>query len=309
MQQQVFLASGPRAVGVEPSDRADLVKALPFFGVHIAALLIFLLPFHWFYPVAAVALYLLRIFGITAGFHRYFSHRAFKTGRGFQFVLAWIGSMSAQKGVLWWAAHHRDHHKHSDEPEDIHSPRQRGLWWAHVGWILSRRYDATKLERIRDFARYPELVWLNRWHLVPPVTLAVALFLAGGLPLLVWGFFLSTVLTWHGTFTINSLSHVFGSRRYATADDSRNNLLLALLTLGEGWHNNHHYYMSTANQGWFWWEVDVTYYLLKLLAWAGVVRDLRTPPRYIRDGLRAPAAEASAEPRAVTPFGTPSLPA
>ncbi|MBK6846256.1 MAG: fatty acid desaturase [Proteobacteria bacterium] len=289
-------------------DGADVFKSLPFFAVHAAALLVFFVDFRWSYPVVALALYVVRIFGITAGFHRYFSHRAYKTGRIFQFVLAWLGSMSAQKGVLWWAAHHRDHHKHSDEPEDIHSPRQRGLWWAHVGWILSKRYDETKFERIRDFARFPELRWLNRWHLVPPVTLAVALFVVGGLPLLVWGFFLSTVLTWHGTFTINSLSHVFGSRRYPTKDDSRNNFLLALLTLGEGWHNNHHHYMSTANQGWFWWEVDLTYYVLKLLSWVGLVRDLRTPPRQVRDGNRSGAADTPRRPSSAGPLGVPSLP-
>jgi len=292
-------------------DGADVFKSLPFFAVHAAALLVFFVDFRWSYPLVALGLYVVRIFGITAGFHRYFSHRAYKTGRIFQFVLAWLGSMSAQKGVLWWAAHHRDHHKHSDEPEDLHSPRQRGLWWAHVGWILSKRYDETKFERIRDFARFPELRWLNRWHLVPPVTLAVALFVVGGLPLLVWGFFLSTVLTWHGTFTINSLSHVFGSRRYPTQDDSRNNFLLALVTLGEGWHNNHHYYMSTANQGWFWWEVDVTYYVLKLLSWVGLVRDLRTPPRQVRDGNRSGAtgaADAPVRASSAGPLGVPSLP-
>lgn len=287
----------------------DKLTSIPFFLVHIAAIASAI----WIGAtttdiIVCVALYYIRMFGITAGFHRYFSHRAYKTSRWFQFVLAVIGGASMQKGVLWWAAHHRNHHKFSDMSEDIHSPKQDGFYWSHVGWILSNDYDHTEWDRIRDFAKYPELRWLNRWHLVPPVTLALALFLVGGLPLLVWGFFLSTVLTWHGTFTINSLSHVFGSRRYATKDDSRNNFVLALVTLGEGWHNNHHFYMSTANQGWFWWEVDVTYYVLKLLSWFGVVRELRTPPARVRDGRPADPREAPPHTSGAEPLGLPSLP-
>jgi stearoyl-CoA desaturase (delta-9 desaturase) len=235
------------------------------------------------------------MFGITAGYHRYFSHRAFRTSRAFQLVLAILGAASAQKGPLWWAAHHRDHHRWSDGPEDIHSPLRHGFWWSHVGWILSRRYDATKLGRVKDLARFAELRWLDRWHLAVPGALAAGLFLAGGLPALLWGFFVSTVLLWHGTFVINSLAHVLGSRRYATADGSRNSLLLALVTFGEGWHNNHHFYPSAANQGFFWWEVDVSYYALRALAALGVVRDLRTPPAHVRLAhLRRPGAPAAA---------------
>ncbi len=271
-------------------EKLDPITSIPFFAVHALCLLAFFTPFHWYYPVVALGLYYLRMFGITAGYHRYFSHRSYKTSRFFQFVLAFIGTMSAQKGVLWWAAHHRDHHKFSDQPEDIHSPVQKGLWWAHCGWILCSKYDETKIDRIRDFAKYPELRWLNKYHLVPPVLLAVAMFLVGGLPLLVWGFFVSTTLLWHGTFTINSLSHVFGSRRYRTTDTSRNNWALALLTMGEGWHNNHHYYMSSANQGFFWWEVDASYYVLKAMSWLGLVWDLRKPPKHVLEGSLEPAA-------------------
>jgi stearoyl-CoA desaturase (delta-9 desaturase) len=239
------------------------------------------------------------MFGITAGFHRYFSHRTYKTSRVFQFVLAWLGTTSAQKGVLWWSAHHRDHHKFSDQPEDLHSPLQKGLWWAHVGWILCPKNDATKFDRIRDFAKYPELRWLNKWHILPPVALAVLLFLVGGSGLLVWGFFVSTVILWHGTFTINSLSHVFGSTRYRTTDTSKNNFLLALLTLGEGWHNNHHFYQSTANQGWFWWEIDGSYYALRVLSLFGLVWDLRTPPKHIRDAHKIDATPSVIPARAL----------
>jgi stearoyl-CoA desaturase (Delta-9 desaturase) len=269
-------------------DRFDKITSIPFFAIHVLALGAFFVEFRWYYPVVALALYYLRMFGITAGFHRYFAHRSYKTGRVFQFILAFLGTTSAQKGVLWWAAHHRDHHKYSDQPEDIHSPVQRGFWWSHVGWILARRYDQTKFDRIRDFGKYPELRWLNKYHLVPPILLAALLWVIGGVPLTIWGFVVSTVFLWHGTFTINSLSHVFGSRRYQTTDDSRNNWLLALITCGEGWHNNHHYYMSTANQGFYWWEIDFSYWALKMMSWVGLVWDLRTPPKHIRDAHLPP---------------------
>ena len=271
----------------------DWVKSIPFLAVHLIALAAVALgPFSW--PLVALALvsYLVRMFAVTAGYHRYFSHRSYRTGRGFQLLLALVGATATQKGPLWWAAHHRDHHRYSDQPDDIHSPVQSGFWWSHVGWFLSSRNDATKLERVRDLARYPELRWLDRYHLVPVVGYAAALWAAGGVPFLLWGYFVSTVLLWHGTFLVNSLAHVVGRRRYDTADASRNSLLIALVTLGEGWHNNHHHYQSTANQGWFWWEIDVTYYALRALASLGVVRDLRTPPPAVRDGSRCPPETA-----------------
>jgi stearoyl-CoA desaturase (delta-9 desaturase) len=262
-------------------DRLDLTRAIPFILVHVAALGVFLIPFKAWYVGLAVGLYYLRMFGVTAGYHRLFAHRAYKTSRIFQFLIAWLAVSSAQKGVLWWTAHHREHHRYSDQPEDIHSPVQRGFWWAHVGWIFAPQNANTNLARVADLARFPELRWLERWELVPPVALAAGLLLWGGLPALLWGFFLSTTLLWHGTYTINSLAHLFGSRRYATRDDSRNNWFLALLTLGEGWHNNHHYYRPAANQGFFWWEFDPTFYVLKALSWVGLIWDVRTPPRHV----------------------------
>src|SRR5262249_23473193 len=209
-----------------------------------------------------------------------------------------LAETSTQKGVLWWAAHHRDHHKYSDQPEDLHSPIQNSLWWSHVGWILSPKYNETRFDRIKDFAKYPELRFLNKHYWLPPVVLAAVLIAIGGLPLAIWGYLVSTVLLWHGTFTINSLSHVFGRVRYKTTDQSKNNFVLALITMGEGWHNNHHFYQSTANQGWFWWEIDASYYILKALSWLGLVWDLRTPPRHIKYAHLAPA-----------PPPPPSLPA
>jgi stearoyl-CoA desaturase (Delta-9 desaturase) len=269
-----FRATAPRSIRWFPPP--------PFLLVHVAALGALFVGFHWCYLLVALASYYFRMFWVTIGYHRYFSHRAYKTSRPFQFVIAFLAMTSAQKGVLWWAAHHRDHHKYSDKPEDLHSPLQSGFWWSHVGWILSDRYSATKFDRIRDFARFPELQWLNRWYLVPPALYFLALWLAGGLPILLWGGVIGTVLLWHGSFTVNSLAHLFGSRRYDTPDGSRNNWLLAVLTCGEGWHNNHHHYQSSANQGWFWWELDASYYGLKLLSRLGLVWDLRTPPEQIR---------------------------
>ena len=203
------------------ADRFNWIKAIPFILVHVVALGVFLIPFKARYVGLAVGLYYLRMFGITAGYHRYFSHRSFKTSRLFQFLLAWLAVSSSQKGVLWWASHHRDHHRYSDQPEDVHSPVQRGIWWAHVGWVFAPRFDEANMARVGDLARFPELLWLERRQMVPPVALAAGLLLWGGAPALLWGFFVSTALLWHGTFTINSLAHVFGSRRYDTPDDSR----------------------------------------------------------------------------------------
>lgn len=267
--------------------RINLTKSMPFFIFHIVAIVgVFLVPFSWKWVALCVAMYYLRMFGVTAGFHRYFSHRTYKTSRAFQFLLACLAQSSAQKGALWWAANHRHHHRFSDQVEDIHSPLHTGFWWSHAGWILTTENDPTRWDQIKDFEKYPELVWLNQWHHVPAVALALVLFFTGGAPALFWGFFMSTVLLWHGTFTINSLSHVFGKRRYTTTDTSRNNFWLALLTMGEGWHNNHHTYMSSTNQGFFWWEIDPSYYTLKALSWFGIVWDLRKPPLELLEAKR-----------------------
>ncbi len=263
-------------------DRVSLLRSLPFLLAHIICLAALYTGARASDVLVCIGLYYVRMSALTIGYHRYFSHRTFKTSRAFQFLLAFMGALCTQKGVLWWAGHHRHHHRESDQEADVHSPTMRGFWWSHVGWVLCSKYEATPIENIRDFARYPELRWLNRFHLLPPIALAVALFFIGGFSLLIWGFFISTVLLWHGTFTINSLSHVFGSQRYKTTDTSRNNWLLAMITCGEGWHNNHHYHQNTANQGWFWWEWDPSFYLLKLLSWLGLVWDLRTPSHAVK---------------------------
>jgi stearoyl-CoA desaturase (delta-9 desaturase) len=272
-------------------------QTTPFWAVHLgAAYCIAKWGFSWSGLLLALGLYYVRMFFVTGVYHRYFSHRAYKTSRFMQFLLAFFGGMSVQKGALWWAGHHRHHHKFSDMAEDLHSAKQDGLLWSHVGWIVSRQNNETRHDLLRDFGKYPELVWLNTYHLVPVAAYAGVLYATLGGFGLIWGFLVSTVLLWHGTFTINSLSHIFGKRRYATTDDSKNNWFLALITMGEGWHNNHHYYQSTANQGFYWWEVDLSYYVLLGLARLGLVWDLRKPPQWVLDEGRgkvhaAPAVE------------------
>jgi stearoyl-CoA desaturase (delta-9 desaturase) len=229
--------------------------------------------------VICVSLYFVRMFAVTAGYHRYFSHRSFKTSRVGQFLLAFAAQTSAQRGVLWWAGKHRHHHKYSDLELDVHSPVHRGFWYAHVGWIFAKNQGVTDLDAVADLAQYPELRWLDKHRYFPAIVLAVATFLIAGWPGLVVGFFWSTVILYHGSFSINSLAHVHGKRRYVTGDDSRNNWWLALITMGEGWHNNHHAYMASARQGFRWWEIDFTYYGLKMLSWVGIVWDLNKPPK------------------------------
>lgn len=265
-----------------------IINISAFAGVHLMCLAAFWNGVTKVALALFVASFLLRKFGITAGYHRYFSHRTYKTNRVGQFALACLGCSAAQKGPLWWAGHHRSHHQYSDAPEDLHSPMQKGVWYAHMGWILDTKYDETNFKIIHDFARYPELRWLNKHFLVPPILWAVLCFLIGGWPGLLWGFFISTTVLWHTTFLINSACHLFGKRRFQTRDQSRNSFLLALVTLGEGWHNNHHHYPSSVNQGFYWWEVDITFYALRFLKLLGLVWDLRLPPQKVLDeGLLA----------------------
>jgi stearoyl-CoA desaturase (Delta-9 desaturase) len=261
--------------------RISVLLAVPFVAVHLLSLGVFFVKFRWAYLFTCLALVAARMFFVTAGYHRYFSHRSYKTSRAFQLFIAFMAMTSSQKGVLWWAAHHRHHHRFSDQDDDLHSPTLFGFLWSHIGWVISDKYEETREHYIADFAKYPELRWLNKHHVVPTATLGVTLWLIGGWPLFVWGFCLSTTLLWHDTFTINSLSHLFGARRYDTSDTSKNNWLLAILTLGEGWHNNHHHFMASARQGFFWWEIDITYYLLTMLSWVGLVWDLRKVPAHM----------------------------
>ncbi len=273
-------------------DSINLVRIAPFIGIHLACFAVIWVGWSWPAVAFAAVLYVVRMFGITGVYHRYFSHRTYKLNRFWQFVFAVLGNSAAQRGPLWWAAHHRHHHRYSDEPEDIHSPKQRGFWWSHMFWFLGNSNYRTHSELIPDLVKFPELVLLDRFDIVTPFALGTASFFFGyalqhiwavetsGSQMLVW-FFISTVLCAHGTFTINSLSHVFGTRRFATSDTSRNNFLLALITLGEGWHNNHHHYQSTVRQGFRWWEIDMSWYALVVLSWVGITKDLKGVPAHI----------------------------
>jgi stearoyl-CoA desaturase (delta-9 desaturase) len=291
------------SVADERTDRGiDWLRTLPFVGMHLACFAVFWVGWSPFAVATAVVLYAVRMLAITAFYHRYFSHRSFATSRVAQAVFAAIASSAVQRGPLWWAAHHRHHHRHADGPGDAHSPRQDGFWWSHAGWFLSRENFPIRRERIPDLMRYPELEFLDRFDVVAGGVLAAGLFALGafldrsfpglgvtGGQLLVWGFFVSTVALYHATFMINSFAHRFGRRRYDTADDSRNNLWLAVLTFGEGWHNNHHHFPASARQGFYWWEIDITWYFLKLLESLGLIWQLRPVPLKRRDAWRGKA--------------------
>ena len=262
--------------------RVEWLRVVPFIGMHLMCAGVIWVGVSSTALLVAAALYVLRLVAITGFYHRYFSHRTFRTSRAIQFVFAVLGTMAVQRGPLWWAAHHRHHHAHADEENDSHSPTQHGFWWSHVGWFMNRSNFRTRSELIQDLTRYPELRWLDRFDIVPPIALAVLLYVCGGAQLLIWGFFISTVLLHHVTFTVNSLAHRFGRRRYATSDDSRNNWWIALLPFGEGWHNNHHHFPGSVRQGFYWWEIDLTYYLLRAMAACGLVWDLKSVPARIR---------------------------
>ena len=273
------------------ANRIDWIRVMPFIGVHLMCFGVLFVGFSWVAFWVAVGLYVLRMFAITAFYHRYFSHKTFKTSRVMQFLFAVLGASATQRGPLWWAAHHRNHHRHSDQPEDLHSPRH-GFWRSHMGWFMTRKGFVTHHDRIPDLLKYPELKLVDRFDILVPVALATSLFFLGGwlethypqlgtsaMQMLIWGYFVSTVVLFHGTVTINSLSHVWGSRRYKTKDDSRNNWFLAIITLGEGWHNNHHHFPGSTRQGFFWWEYDFTYYTLKAMSWVGLVWDIKGVPK------------------------------
>jgi len=275
----------------------DWLGAVPFIGLHLGCFLVFVTGWSSVALIVALVIFVIRGFGITAGYHRYFSHRSYKTGRVFQFLLALIATMAVQMGPLWWVAHHRNHHRYSDTEDDVHSPVSKSFWWSHIGWVMdARSYRRVDKSLVSDLVKYPELRWLDRWCLLPPLALAIGLWGAGsimetlrpewgtsGFQMLAWGFFVGTVAQHHSTFSVNSVAHVFGSQRFKTRDQSRNNAFVALVALGEGWHNNHHQFPSTERQGIYWWEVDITHGILKVLSWFGIVHSLRETSKAMVD--------------------------
>jgi len=283
----------------EDSREIVWLRVVPFIALHLGCLAVFWVGWSPVAVAVAVGFYFVRMFAITGFYHRYFSHRSFQTSRPVQFAFALLGATAVQRGALWWAAHHRAHHRHSDEPNDRHSPVQDSFWASHVGWILERRNFRSRLELVPDLARYPELRFLDRYDVLVPLLLIPAFWGLGavlervapglgttGGQMLVWGFGISTVVLYHCTFSINSLAHRLGTKRYETGDDSRNNAWLALITLGEGWHNNHHHYQASVRQGFRWWELDLTYYLLRAMESCGLVWKLNPVPARILEQRR-----------------------
>ena len=284
--------------------QVDWPRTIPFIILHLGCLGVIWVGVSSLAVWLAVGLYFFRMFAITGFLHRYFSHKTYSTSRGFQFVMALWCSLAVQRGALWWAYTHRHHHKHSDEEDDKHSPVVDGFWWAHIGWITSKKNFPTDYSKITDLAKYPELVFLNRFDTLVPILFAGSLYGLGaylgahgvetsGGQLLVWGFFISTTVLFHGTSCINSLAHVWGTKRFKTTEDeSRNSFILTLITLGEGWHNNHHRYQATTKQGFYWWEFDPTYYLLKMLSWTGLIWGLKGVPESVYDEAEKNKAES-----------------
>ncbi len=302
-----YCPEGAEKMRNEP-DKVDWVRVMPFVILHLGCFGILWVGVSAFAAWAAVFLYFVRMFAVTGIHHRYFSHKTFSTSRAGQFFLALWAGTTVQRGSLWWAYHHRHHHQHSDDEEDAHSPHVHGFLWSHIGWITSRRNFPTDYSKVKDLAKFPELVWLNRFDLVVPVLYAASMFGIGALleayapglgtngwQMLVWGFFVSTTALFHGTACINSMAHLMGKRRYKTDDDSRNSFILAIICLGEGWHNNHHRYQSCTRNGFYWWEIDPTYYGLKLLSYTGLIWGLKSVPQSIlEEGMRADHAKSVA---------------
>jgi stearoyl-CoA desaturase (Delta-9 desaturase) len=268
----------------------NIVQVSIFWTVQVSVLLAFAVPFRWAFVALWAASHFLRAIGLTLAFHRYFAHRAFKMNRVARFVWAWTATAAMQKGPLWWAGHHVNHHKYADRDGDPHSPMVSGVYYAHIGWFLNdAKHDKLEASNpvVRDFSKAPEIAFLERYFFLPPLLLAIATFAIGGLPWLVWGFCLPTMTLAHATFAINTVNHMFGTRRFETLDESRNNPLTAFFAAGEGWHNNHHRYQRAARNGFYWWEFDLTWYVIRAMAAVGLAWDLQPVPPRIYEEARA----------------------
>eukprot|EP00698_Gefionella_okellyi_P002737 TRINITY_DN12602_c0_g1_i1.p1 TRINITY_DN12602_c0_g1~~TRINITY_DN12602_c0_g1_i1.p1 ORF type:complete len:289 (-),score=25.50 TRINITY_DN12602_c0_g1_i1:73-939(-) len=268
---------------IEPDDdNVDWAGSIPLLALHIGALAgLLIFPITLSGVLLCTSTYIVRMWSLTTFSHRYFSHRTFKTSRAFQLFMGVMSTLTVQNGILWWASNHRHHHKYTDREEDLHSPKQKGFWWSHFGWVMSRRVRTTNFDMIRDLTRFPELVWLHEHWRIPVLLSLAAFYIFGGMWAVYWGFIMGVAVFHHGTFTVNSLAHMWGTQRYNTGDTSRNNWFVAIITMGEGWHNNHHHYEGSAAQGFFWWELDVSFYVLRVMAAVGLVWDLRLPPKHV----------------------------
>ena len=278
-----------------------------FWLVQGSALLVVAVPFSWGLVGLWAASHFIRAVGLTLAFHRYFAHRAFRMNRVARFLWTLAGTSAMQKGPLWWAGHHVNHHRFADRQGDPHDPRTRGFFYAHIGWFCDVTNDSVPASNpvVRDFSSAPEIVWLDRYYFVPPLALAVALFLVGGLRWLAWGFCLPTATLAHATFAINTVNHMFGTRRFETPDDSRNNLLTAIFAVGEGWHNNHHRYQRAARNGFYWWEFDPTWYIIRAMAAVGLAWNIQLVPERIYKEARVRSTTRSVRPRPAADDPTP----
>ena len=279
--------------GIQEAENIQIIK-LRVILVHVASLGIFFVPCSYSLLIFTVITFFIRTFSWEGGSHRYFAHRSYKTSRTFQFILAVLAASAGQRGPLWWAWHHRLHHKYSDTELDLHSPLHKGFWYAHMGWFVDIKNINTDLDMVSDLSKYPELVFINKYHYLFPYLLMAIIFFVGeyttifgsevaGLSAIIWGFFLSTMLSLQATFAVNTIMHgfmpsLFCYRTFPTNDTSTNNWLLAIFTMGASWHNNHHWFMSSARAGFNWWEIDLTFYILKVLQLLGIVWDLKEVP-------------------------------
>lgn len=304
--QQRLLMSNTTPVG--PSQRRQariVIVGMTLF--HLGALGVFFTGVSEVAVMAMIAYYILRGFGITAGFHRLLAHRSYKAGRLTQFMISLAGSLAVQGGPLWWVAHHRAHHRYTETDKDIHSPRTKGFWKAHIGWMGSPESFNENGAGARDLHQYPELKFLQRHYALLVLGQGAIIFGIGaligwlwptsetsGLQFLTWVYFLGTVLLWHATFMVNSVCHTWGGRPFDAKDDSTNNWLVVILALGEGWHNNHHKFANSARHGLKWWQFDLTWCGLLLLSKLRLVSDLKTPHEQVLADALAEGASAKA---------------
>jgi stearoyl-CoA desaturase (Delta-9 desaturase) len=275
-----------------------VLAILIFWAVQASAVLVFFVPFTWGLLALWAVSHFSRAVGLTLAFHRYFAHRAFQMNRATRFFWTFVGTAAMQKGPIWWAGHHVNHHRFADRDGDPHSPMVSGVYYAHIGWFLNdARHDRLEATNpvVRDFSTAPEIAFLDRYFFVPPLLLATTMYLVGGVTWLVWGFCVPTMTLAHATFAINTVNHMFGSRRFDTIDESRNNPLTALFAAGEGWHNNHHRYQRAARNGFYWWEIDLTWYAIRTMALLGLAWDLHPVPDRVYAEARATKARRASQ--------------
>jgi stearoyl-CoA desaturase (delta-9 desaturase) len=235
--------------------------------------------FSWRALLVTILLYWASVgLGISMGYHRLHTHRSYKLPRALEYFLAFCGTLSLEGGPIFWVATHRIHHQYSDKPGDPHSPRD-GAWWSHIGWLLvgESKHNDTKLmsKYAPDLARDPFYATLNTYHWIPIVVVSALLLIFGGLPMLLWATCMRLTFGLHATWTVNSITHLWGTRRFQTRDDSRNNVLIALITFGEGWHNNHHAHPTSARHGLAWYEIDFSWIQISILKFFGIAKAVR----------------------------------